>query len=135
MLYTDVEGDFIFRAKVIPEFAADFDACALMVIADGDHWIKAAFEKSDFGSGSAICGVTNGLTDDSNGWAIPQGFLWLQLTRVGNVFALHFSLDGDTYYACRVFSLALPKTVKVGLEAQCPRGNGGMRSFSDITLE
>lgn len=36
--YTEVEGDFVFRAKVRPNFKTVYDACALMVIQDEKLW-------------------------------------------------------------------------------------------------
>ena len=42
--YTEVTGDFVFRAKVRPNFKSVYDACALMVIQDEKLWTKAAFE-------------------------------------------------------------------------------------------
>ena len=39
--YTDVEGDFVFRAKVFPHFRYTYDACALMIIQDETVWAKA----------------------------------------------------------------------------------------------
>ncbi|MBR2054167.1 MAG: DUF1349 domain-containing protein [Clostridia bacterium] len=133
--YTDVTGDFVFRAKVRPNFRTVYDACALMVIQDEKLWTKAAFEKSDFGTTAAVCVVTNGISDDANGCNIAQDEVWLQIVRVGDVFCTHYSLDGETFYMVRLFHLPVEKTVKVGIEAQCPAGDGGLRFYSDITLE
>ena len=134
-LYTEVTGDFVFRAKVRPNFRTVYDACALMVIQDEKLWSKAAFEKSDFGTTAAVCVVTNGVSDDANGCNIDQEEVWLQIVRVGDVFCTHYSLDGETFYMVRLFHLPVEKTVKVGIEAQSPAGEGGLRFYSDITLE
>ncbi|MBE6752843.1 MAG: DUF1349 domain-containing protein [Ruminococcaceae bacterium] len=134
-LYTDVAGDFVFRAKVRPNFRSVYDACALMVIRDEQMWAKAAFEKSDFGTTAAVCVVTDGLSDDANGCNIEQEYVWLQIVRVGDVFCTHYSLDGETFYMVRLFRLPVGQSVKVGLEAQSPAGDGGLRFFSDISLE
>ena len=133
--YTEVTGDFVFRAKVRPNFKPVYDACALMVIQDEKLWTKAAFEKSDFGTTAAGCVVTNGVSDDANGCNIAQDEVWLQIVRVGDVFCTHYSLDGETFYMVRLFHLPVEKTVKVGIEAQSPAGEGGLRFYSDITLE
>ena len=133
--YTEVTGDFVFRAKVRPNFKSVYDACALMVIQDEKLWTKAAFEKSDFGTTAAVCVVTNGVSDDANGCNIAQDEVWLQIVRVGDVFCTHYSLDGETFYMVRLFHLPVEKTVKVGIEAQSPAGEGGLRFYSDITLE
>lgn len=133
--YTDVTGDFVFRAKVRPNFKTVYDACALMVIQDEKVWAKAAFEKSDFGTTAAVCVVTNGVSDDANGCNIAQDEVWLQIVRVGDVFCTHYSLDGETFYMVRLFHLPVEKTVKVGIEAQSPAGEGGLRFYSEISLE
>lgn len=133
--YTEVEGDFVFRAKVRPNFRTIYDACALMVIQDEKLWCKAAFEKSDFGTTAAVCVVTNGVSDDANGCNIEQDEVWLQIVRVGDVFCTHYSLDGETYYMVRLFHMPVEKTVKVGIEAQSPAGEGGLRFYSDISIE
>lgn len=133
--YTDVEGDFVFRAKVRPNFRTVYDACALMVIQDEKLWCKAAFEKSDFGTTAAVCVVTNEISDDANGCNIDQEEVWLQIVRVGDVFCTHYSLDGETFYMVRLFHMPVEKTVKVGIEAQSPAGEGGLRFYSDISLE
>ena len=41
--YTEVTGDFVFRAKVRPNHRYVYDACALMVIKDEYTWAKAVF--------------------------------------------------------------------------------------------
>ena len=133
--YTDVTGDFVFRAKVRPNFKTVYDACALMVIQDEKLWTKAAFEKSDFGTTAAVCVVTNGVSDDANGCNIEQDEVWLQIVRVGDVFCTHYSLDGETFHMVRLFHLPVENTVKVGIEAQSPAGEGGLRFYSEISLE
>ena len=133
--YTEVKGDFVFRAKVRPNFKYTYDACALMVIKDEQVWCKAAFEKSDFGTTAAVCVVTNGVSDDANGCNIAQDEVWLQIVRVGDVFCTHYSLDGVKFDMVRLFHLPVEETVMVGIEAQSPAGEGGMRFYSDISLE
>lgn len=133
--YTEVTGDFVFRAKVRPNFKSVYDACALMVIQDERLWTKAAFEKSDFGTTAAVCVVTNGISDDANGCNIAQDEVWLQIVRVGDVFCTHYSLDGERFDMVRLFHLPVEKTVKVGIEAQSPAGDGGLRFYSEISLE
>lgn len=133
--YTEVTGDFVFRAKVRPNFKSVYDACALMVIQDEKLWTKVAFEKSDFGTTAAVCVVTNGVSDDANGCNIAQDEVWLQIVRVGDVFCTHYSLDGERFDMVRLFHLPVEKTVKVGIEAQSPAGDGGLRFYSEISLE
>ena len=133
--YTEVAGDFVFRAKVRPNHRYVYDACALMVIRDENMWAKAAFEKSDFGTKAAVCVVTDQVSDDANGCNIDQEEAWLQIVRKGDVFCTHYSLDGERFDMVRLFRLPVGETVKVGLEAQSPAGEGGLRFFSDVSLE
>ena len=51
------------------------------------------------------------------------------------VFCNHYSLDGENFYMVRLFHLPVEKTVKVGIEAQSPAGEGDLRFYSHITLE
>jgi len=133
--YTEVHGDFVLRAKVRPNHRYTYDACALMVIRDEQMWAKAAFEQSDFGTKAAVCVVTNQVSDDANGCNIDQEEAWLQIVRAGDVFCVHYSLDGQRFDMVRLFSLPVGDNVKVGFEAQSPAGEGGLRFFSDISLE
>ena len=134
-LYTEVKGDFVFRAKVRPGHRYVYDACALMVISDEYVWAKAAFEKSDFGTNAVVCVVTDQISDDANGCNIDQDTVWLQIVRAGDVFCVHYSLDGERFDMVRLFHLPVGESVKVGLEAQSPAGEGGIRLFSEISLE
>jgi regulation of enolase protein 1 (concanavalin A-like superfamily) len=61
--------------------------------------------------------------------------VWLQIVRVGDVFCTHYSLDGETFYMVRLFHMPAEKSIKVGIEAQSPAGEGGLRFYSDISLE
>ena len=128
-------GDFIFRAKVRPNHRYTYDACALMAIRDERMWAKAAFEASYFGTRAAVCVVTDQVSDDANGCNINQDAVWLRIVRVGDVFYVHYSLDGERFDMVRLFRLPVGESVKVGLEAQSPAGEGGLRFFSDVALE
>ena len=133
--HTEVRGDFVFSAKVRPGHRYTYDACALMVIRDEYTWAKAAFEKSDFGTNAVVCVVTDRVSDDANGCNIDQDAVWLRIVRAGDVFCVLYSLDGQRYDMVRLFTLAVGESVKVGLEAQSPAGEGGLRLYSDVTLE
>lgn len=106
-----------------------------MVIRDEYTWIKAAFEKSDFGTNAVVCVVTDRVSDDANGCNIEGDSIWLQIARAGDVFAVHYSLDGERFDMVRLFRLDAGAKVKVGLEAQSPAGEGGLRVFSEVSLE
>lgn len=134
--YTEVDGDFVMRVKVAHDFKDTYDSASIMIMIDMQNWAKACFEKTDFGTHAAVSVVTrNGESDDANGCNIDSNSVWLQITRVGNSFAFHFSEDGVTYYMMRFFNLSAGKTIKIGLLAQAPQGNGGIRTYENLTIE
>lgn len=134
--YTEVDGDFVMRVKVAHDFKDTYDSASIMIMIDMQNWAKACFEKTDFGTHAAVSVVTrNGESDDANGCNIDSNSVWLQITRVGNSFAFHFSEDGVTYYMMRFFNLSAGKTIKVGLLALAPQGNGGIRTYENLTIE
>lgn len=134
--YTEVDGDFVMRVKVAHDFKDTYDSASIMIMIDMQNWAKACFEKTDFGTHAVVSVVTrNGESDDANGCNIDSNSVWLQITRVGNSFAFHFSEDGVTYYMMRFFNLSAGKTIKVELLAQAPQGNGGIRTYENLTIE
>ncbi len=134
-LYTEVEGDFVARVRVKPNFVSTYDAACIMVIQDENVWLKAAFEKSDFDTNAVVSVATNKVSDDANGCNISEDSVWLQVVRVGNNFAVHYSLDGNKFDMVRLCLLPVGSAVKVGVEAQCPTGAGGEREFSGFIIE
>ena len=134
--YTEVSGDFVMKVKVSHDFRDTYDSSSVMVMLDMKNWAKACFEKTDFDTHAAVSVVSrNGECDDANGCNIEGNSVWLQITRVGNSFAFHYSEDGDHFYMMRFFNLPAEKTVKVGLLAQAPQGGGGIRRYEHLSIE
>ena len=124
------------QAKVSHGFNDTYDSASLMVMVDLQNWAKACFEKTDFGTHAAVSVVTKrGESDDANGCNLEGNAAWLRVCRVDNTFSFHYSTDGERFYMMRFFSLPAGKSVKVGLLAQAPVGNGGLRVYEDMTLE
>lgn len=134
-LWMKVSGDFIAQAHVRPTFTTNYDAGAILARQDAQHWAKLCYESTDLGTTAAVSVVTNGTSDDANGVDLTLPDLWLQMCRVGNVFGLHYALDGQRWRMVRLFRLALPREIKVGLVAQCPAGPGTIIDFLHFGLE
>ncbi len=135
-LWMRVSGDFVARALVRPTFASTYDSGVIMVRHDAEHWAKLCFEKTDFGTTAAVSVVTNGLSDDANGADLEMEQVWLQMARVGDVFGLQYSpAEAGPWRMVRVFRLALPPAVRVGIVAQCPAGPGTTVDFLHFSLE
>jgi len=136
LYYTEVEGDFVLRVKVSHDFKDTYDSASLMVMEDMENWAKSCFEKTDFDTHAAVSVVTkNGMSDDANGCNMIGNSVWLQICRVDNSYAFHYSEDGETYYMTRFFNLSGQKKIKVGLLAQAPQGNGGIRTYENLSIE
>ena len=134
--YTEVAGDFVLRTKVSVDFRDTFDSACIMVMKDLKTWAKACFEQTDFGTRAVVSVVTiEGSSDDANGCNIDGDAVWLQMVRVGQSFGLHYSLDGVRFDMMRTFRLPVEETVKVGLLAQAPTGDGGERRFANVAIE
>ena len=134
-LWVPVAGDFVAQAHVQPSFSSTYDAGALMVRSDETHWAKICFEYTDFETHAVVSVVTNGLSDDANGVDLDTPDVWLQIARVGDLFGLHYALDGQSWRMVRYFALPLPQSTHVGLVAQSPVGPGTTVDFLSFTLE
>jgi uncharacterized protein len=134
-LWLPVTGDFVARAHVRPAFDTTYDAGAIMVRQDAGHWAKLCFESTDFGTKAAVSVVTRLTSDDANGVDLAVGALWLQVARLGDVFGMHYSLDGTSWRMVRLFNLKLSDKVRVGLVAQCPIGPGTTVDFLSFSVD
>ncbi|MBE5808355.1 MAG: DUF1349 domain-containing protein [Clostridiales bacterium] len=134
--YTEFEGDFVLQVRVSHAFRDTYDSASVMIMVDLENWAKACFEKTDFGTHAAVSVVTKrGESDDANGCDLEGDTAWLRVCRVDNTFSFHYSMDGEHFYMMRFFSLPAGDRVKVGLLAQAPVGDGGVRVYEDLTLE
>lgn len=134
-LYQEVEGDFRMTAHVGHEFKSTWDAAVLMIWDDQEKNAKLCFEKSDFGTKAIVSVVTNGVSDDANGVNYNWNNVWLQVTRQGNIFALHYGPDGKNWNMVRLFRLDANKTIKIGMEAQCPAGEESKIYFYHFNID
>ena len=133
--YTEVDGDFVLKIKVSHEFKDTYDSASVMVTNGLKCWAKCCFELTDFVTHAAVSMVTKGDSDDANGCNIEGNTAWLQVCRLGKIFALHYSADGKNFYMMRYFHLPVESTVKVGLLAQAPTGDGGIRVYENLSIE
>jgi regulation of enolase protein 1 (concanavalin A-like superfamily) len=133
--YTEVTGDFVMSVKVSHDFKDIYDSASIMVMKDMAYWAKACFELTDFDTHAVVSVVTKEDSDDANGCNIDDNTVWLQVCRVGNSFAFHYSTNGENYYMMRFFNLPVDEVVKVGLLAQAPLGSGGKRIYENLTIE
>lgn len=133
--YTEIDSDFVLTVKVSHDFKDTYDSASVMVMKDLNCWAKCCFELTDFGTHAAVSVVTKGASDDANGCNLEGNSAWLRVCRVGNNFAFHYSTDGEHFYMMRYFYLPVEAVVQVGLLAQAPTGNGGVRVYENLLIE
>jgi len=134
-LWRTVRGNFVAQAHLRPAFTTTWDAGALMARFDDAQWAKLCYESTDLGTHAAVSVVTRGTSDDANGANLDTPDVWLQIFRVGDIFGLHYALDGANWQMVRLFSLAGPAEMKIGLVAQCPVGPGTTVDFLSFSVE
>jgi uncharacterized protein len=128
-------GNYLFSARVHVDFAATFDAGALMLHADERTWAKLCFEYSPANEPMVVSVVTRGTSDDANGFVVEGSDVWLRIARMGQAFAFHASIDGREWSLIRHFTLGEDVEPAVGLEAQSPTGDGCEVRFDEIRFE
>lgn len=123
-LYKQIKGDFVVKALVQPDFSDQWNAVALMLHVDSLNWIKFAFENSDATGPSIVSVVTKGVSDDANGAILSNvEKVWLSMARKGNIYSMHWSVDGEHFKMARLTSMISQDPVKIGIEAQSPVGH------------
>ena len=134
LLYRETTGDFTAATQVRAELADFGDAAALTVRASGTQWAKLCLERSPIGEVSLVSVVTNPWSDDCNSELVTSPGCHLRLTRKGNVFGMHYSLNGTTWRFVRTFGLEMALTVMVGIHAQAPFTPGCRAVFRSLTI-
>lgn len=131
-LLAAVDGDFTLSARVGVQFAADFDAGALLIWAGESTWAKLCLEYSPQREPMVVSVVTHGLSDDANSFVVNGTEVWMRVSGRDGAYAFHASTDGLTWRFVRHF--ALPGNAWVGFAVQSPTGEGCTATFSDIRL-
>jgi regulation of enolase protein 1 (concanavalin A-like superfamily) len=134
-LIGEATGDYLFSARVGVRFAATFDAGALMLYAGERVWAKLCFEYSPQQEPMIVSVVTQGASDDANGFVVDGEQVWLRIARLGPAFAFHGSPDGHAWRLVRHFTLGEGVEPAVGFVAQSPTGEGCAVSFDEIRFE
>ena len=134
-LVFEAPAQFALSARVtIDHERTTFDAGALVIWADADHWAKLCFEYSPQGERMIVSVVTNGYSDDCNSSVVAADSAYLRVTRTGSGWVFHDSTDGDSWRFVRLFRLDTDAPVSVGFLAQAPFGDRCVATFDHIAL-
>ncbi|NYD68652.1 DUF1349 domain-containing protein [Agromyces atrinae] len=126
-------GDFSLSARVrVLGERTTFDAGALAIWGDRDHWAKLCFENSPQGQAMVVSVVTNDYSDDCNSTLVHDDAVYLRITRRGDAWVFHSSADGVTYDFVRYFRLHASGPVTVGFLSQAPLGPTCVAEFSEV---
>ena len=128
------KGDFAIRCKITPEFQKMYDQGCIIAYDNENKWVKFAYENSDAGYPVMVSVVTDGVSDDCSGEKIEEAGAWMQMTRRGNVFAFHYSLDKQIWNFVRICRLAMNEEIQLGISAQSPIGQGCTVRFEGLEL-
>lgn len=124
-MYVDVKGDFSARVHMDLDFVYAEDAAAVMIYDDAKNWATVNFEKSNFRTKAvATCVTKDGFSDKSAGPDYPWPSLWLHVVRKGENVAFFYSPDGVNKHLLRHFRFSASESVRLGLTALSPNGNG-----------
>lgn len=134
LLYKTVTGDFTAITRARADLVGFGDAAALTVRYSATQWAKLCLERSPIGDVSVVSVVTNPYSDDANNEQLPEPECYLRITRKGDVFGMHYSLDGKVWRFVRTFGMALPETVMIGIHAQAPFEEGCQVRFAGFAL-
>ncbi len=135
-LYSEIEGDFLVKTLIQPDFSSQWNAVALMLHIDSLNWIKFAFENSDATGPSIVTVVTKGSSDDANGVILAdEPMVWLAIARKGNIYAMHWSPDGENYKMARLTSMLDQSSIRIGVEAQSPVGDRATHKVHYFDIE
>jgi hypothetical protein len=133
---------FTLTVRARPELASTYDAAALLLYADREHWVKLACELTDMGYPAIVSVVTRGRSDDCNGEPQPAGEARLRLSRRGNTLGLYYAA-ADGWKMHRLLTVPAPiraggergpqaADLRVGFSVQSPTGAGCRAVFDEI---
>ncbi len=124
-MYIDIKGDFISRVRMDLDFVYAEDAAAVMVYDNSENWATVNFEKSKFRTKAvATCVTKDGFSDKSAGPDYPWPTIWLHVVRKGDNIAFFYSPDGVNKHLLRHFRFSSSESLRLGLTALSPNGNG-----------
>lgn len=132
VLVGDLTGDFLLSARVTVDFAAMYDAGALILHVSDRVWAKLCLEYSPQREPMVVSVVTRGVSDDCNSFVVDDSSIWLRIARIGPAFAFHASTDGAGWSFIRHFALEADSEPSVGFAAQSPTGEGCAVTFERI---
>ena len=132
LLFTP-DTDFIFSAKLKPDFKSLYDGGAILVYSDTLNWAKLLFEKHDDGTyGLGASFVSEKRGDDSYHVTANGNEVYVKVAKSGNIFCFYYALDGKNWKLLRTIPYHKLVNMRIGFYAQSPKGESCTVAFEDI---
>lgn len=136
LLLTRIDNSkpFTLTAKVTPAFASTYDAGALYLFSDDQHWQKFAFEKDEQARTRIVTVRTIDTSDDNNHDVINQESVYLRISSDASQVGFYYSTDGAAWNLVRLYRNSYPEVLWAGLSSQSPIGKGTSTVFENCVL-
>lgn len=130
------EGDFIFSAKVRPEFTGEaYEGGALVVYSNTNNWAKLLFEQFKSGDFGVATTINKSGGDDSYHGVRTEKTQYLKIVRHDDSYIFYSSTDGKDWNFLRHFRLPSDTPVFIGYTGQSPLGDELKVTFTDMQLK
>ncbi|WP_136689578.1 DUF1349 domain-containing protein [Halorhabdus amylolytica] len=130
-----VDGDFTATVTVTGGYAEQYDQAGLMVREEKSIWLKTGVEYVD-----GVQQASTVLTREFSDWSVspleddPKS-VSVRVERTGETVETSLSLDGESYTMLRQGYLTDAESLRVGMMAAAPTGDGFEVTFEDFTVE
>jgi regulation of enolase protein 1 (concanavalin A-like superfamily) len=130
----DMRQPFTFTVKLTPGFKDTYDAGALYVYVDNDHWFKFAFEQDERKQKRIVTVRTIGTSDDNNHDTVDSASVHLKISSDTKTIGFYYSADNENWQLVRLYRNEFPVEAMIGLSSQSPIGSGTRTIFEQCTL-
>jgi regulation of enolase protein 1 (concanavalin A-like superfamily) len=130
-----VTGDFQAEVQIAGEYRDLYDQAGLMVRLDETIWLKCGVELLNGVPQASVV-----LTREYSDWSVvslPRNppTVGVRVTRRGGTFEVHYSAGGEPHALLRQAFLTDSPTVRVGVAAASPTGNGFSSRLRSLRIQ
>ncbi|AFD05718.1 DUF1349 domain-containing protein [Solitalea canadensis] len=128
------DSNFVFKAKVSPEFNEVYDGGAILVYSDKENWANFLFEKNERNTYGVVSSfVKNKISDGNYHTELPSKEVYMKVAKSGKIFNFYYSLDGQKWVLTRTFPYSQLENMRIGFYAQAAKGPGCKVHFTEIS--
>lgn len=133
-LYTERGGEFEVIVEIEGAYKTRFDQMGLMLRIDENHWVKTGIEYVD-----DMYNFSTVHTIDFSSWSVitlkeKPNSVWIKAKRKLDAVEIFYSLDGKNYQMSNIVYFPDNTTVKVGMMAASPDGDGFTAIFENFRI-